>query len=203
VEKWISLQKGDSVIRFRHRIQNFSPGPIDFLWKLHPALSITPRHRIDLPPCAILRVDEALSGLIGEERFQWPLGKRKNGGTVDLRKIPGPEENLLEFVYATELEDGWCALTDTGTGVGFGMRFPKEIFRSVWLFLAYGGWRGYYTAVLEPCTAYPKELDKAIAQNTCSRLEAKGVLECNVEAVVYDGLKSVRTIRQGGEVVGD
>ena len=203
VDKWISLQKESAVIRFRHRIQNFGSGPIDFLWKLHPALSISPHHRIDLPPCTILRVDEAWSGLIGEERFAWPSGKGKNGGMADLRRVPGAESNVLEFVYATELTDGWCALTDASSGVGFGMRFPKEIFRSVWLFLSYGGWRGYYTAIIEPCTAYPKELDRAIAQGTCSHLAGGGVMECEVEAVVFDGLKAVRNIREGGEVIGD
>lgn len=203
VDKWLTVDSESPVLNFRHRIQNLGNNPIDFLWKLHPALSISANHRIDLPPCKILRVNEGWSDLIGEEQFSWPFCKGKSGGTVDLRKVLGQEHHCKEFVYGIDLEDGWCALTDTESRVGFGMKFPKEVFRSVWLFLSYGGWRGYYTAILEPCTAYPKELDKAIANGTCTHLEAMETLECEVEAVVYEGLQSVKNIKTGGEVVGE
>ncbi len=106
-------------------------------------------------------------------------------------------------MYCVDIEDGWCALTDTASRIGFGMRFPKDVFRSVWLFLTCGGWRGYHTAILEPCTAYPANLDEAISNGTCSRLGAHEMLECEVEAVIYGGLQSVREIRSGGEVIGE
>ena len=203
VDKWLVMEAESPVLRFRHRIQNLGVTPLDFLWKLHPALAIGPNHRIDLPPCRVLRADDAFSDLVGDEQFNWPLCRGKDGGMVDLRFVPAPGRPSKEFVYCTDLADGWCALTDTAARVGFGMRFPREVFGSVWLFLSYGGWRGYSTAILEPCTAWPKELDTAVARGTCSHLDAGGALECEVEAVVYEGLRSLREIRAGGEVVGE
>jgi hypothetical protein len=203
VEKWLSIDTESKFLRFRHRIRNLSHTPIDFLWKLHPALAISPDHRIDLPPCRVLRADEAFSDLVGEEQFDWPFCLGKNGGKVDLRIIPPPEASVKEFVYCIDLVDGWCALTDAFSRVGFGLRFPKDVFGSVWLFLSYGGWRGYSTAVIEPCTAWPKELDASIAHGTCSHLDGYGVLDCEVEAIVYEGLRSVSEIRAGGEVSGE
>ncbi|MFA6470729.1 MAG: DUF5107 domain-containing protein [Candidatus Latescibacterota bacterium] len=203
VEKWLSIEAESPIVRFHHRIQNQGHTPVDFLWKLHPALAISPNHRIDLPPCRVLRVDETFSDLAGEEQFDWPHCRGKKGGRVDLRMVPAPESPCKEFVYCTDLADGWCAFTDTAAQVGFGLRFPKDVFRSVWLFLSYGGWRGCSTAVIEPCTAWPKELDTSIANGTCSHLDAGEALECEVEAVVYHGFRSVKEIRAGGEVIGE
>jgi hypothetical protein len=203
VDKWLTLEAESPVLRFRHRLRNYGPVPVDFLWKLHPALAVGPGYRIDLPSCRVHRADKDWSGLVGEEQFDWPFCRGKNGGTVDLRLVPDPGNPCNEFVYCTDLADGWCALTDTEAGVGFGLLFPREVFISVWLFLAYGAWRGYSTAVLEPCTAWPKELDTAITRGTCSHLAANGTLECEVEAVVYEGIRAVREIRSGGKVAGE
>ena len=202
IDKWITMNASSPVIHFRHRIENLGNNPLDFLWKLHPALNISPNHRIDLPPCRILRGDEDWSDIVGENQFSWPTCRAKNGETVDFRKIL-EHENFKEFVYGINLEDGWCALTDTKSKLGFGLRFPKDVFQSVWLFITNNGWRGYRTAVLEPCTAYPFELDKAIANGTCAHLGGGETLECEVEAVVYEGIQSVRQILPGGEVIGD
>jgi hypothetical protein len=50
----------------------------------------------------------------------------------------------------------------------------------LWLFLTYGGWRGCYTAVLEPCTNMPKELADAIRVGQSARLAPGGVFETRV-----------------------
>jgi hypothetical protein len=203
IDKWLIMPAECPILRFRHRIHNLGRTPVDFLWKLHPALAVGPDSRIDLPKCRVHRADETFSDLVGEEEFDWPHCKGKDGSRIDLRLAPDPRRALKEFVYCTDLADGWCALTDVAARVGFGLRFPKEVFQSVWLFLTWGGWRGYSTAVLEPSTAWPKELDAAIARGSCSHLDPGGMLECEVEAVVYEGLGSVSEIRAGGEVVGE
>ena len=50
----------------------------------------------------------------------------------------------------------------------------------LWLFLTYGGWRGCYTAVLEPCTNMPKELAHAVRIGQSARLAPGGVFQTRV-----------------------
>jgi hypothetical protein len=105
-----------------------------------------------------------------------------------------------DFYYATDLAGGWCALTDATDGVGFGLAFDPAIFRSVWVFGAYGGWRGHYTTILEPCTGYPYRLEDAVAQGTASRLAPGATLETTVTAVLFQGRRAVTAITTEGVV---
>ncbi len=203
VDKWITITADRPVLKFRHKITNHGSTPIDFLWKLHPACAISPNHRIDFPACTILQTDEDFNNLIGEDRFSWPSCRGKQGGTADLRQIPPPESGTTLFVYGINISDGWCAMTDTAKKVGFGLVFPKDIFTSIWLFASYGGWRGNYVAVIEPCTAYPFNLTEAIKTGNCAHLDRHSELECETEAVLYDGITSVSGIKPGGKVAGE
>jgi len=193
IDKWITLENDSGIISISHKINNMGNETIRFLWKLHPALSISPNHRIDLPSCKVLRVSEEWSDKIGEDNFLWPGFKNKNGNGSDFREIFSAGDNFKEFAYAVELEDGWCSLTDSKNKIGFGMTFPREIFNSIWLFITDGGWRGYRTAVLEPCTTYPKELDIAIKKGTCSVLSAGESIECETKAFIYEGIDKIES----------
>jgi hypothetical protein len=194
VERRITLHGDEPVLRLSYRISNGGPRPLDFLWKLHPALRVSPASRIDLPAGRVL-VDEGFRERLGVESFAWPLA-----GVVDARLVPPAEDVACDFYYATELSAGWCALTDTAARCGFGLAFDPAVFRSVWVFGAYGGWRGLYTTILEPCTGYPYRLEDAIARGTASRLEPGETLETEVTAVLYQGPDAVTHVGLDGEV---
>jgi hypothetical protein len=134
------------------------------------------------------------------ERFTWPLARSDAGATVDMRQIPSQSAGLCDFFYAVELDHGWCALTDTAHAAGFGLAFDPAVFSSVWVFGAYGGWRGLYTAILEPCTGYPYRLEEAIAQGTVSQLAAGAEFDTEVTAVLYRGVSAVEHIDRNGAV---
>ena len=193
MDKWIEIERGNGRIKFQYGIKNQSAEAFDFLWKLHPAMNISPVHRIDLPACRVLRVDDNWSDIVGEESFDWPICKGKRSGKVDLRNIFREQGHFKEFLYAVDLQDGWCAFTDSKEKIGFGMIFPLGVFRSVWLFITDGGWRGYRTAVLEPCSAFPKEIDIAAANGTCSHLGPDESIECETEAIIYSGIYAVES----------
>jgi hypothetical protein len=201
VEKSITLRADEPVIRIRYRIRNDGSAPLDFLLKLHPALAISPRCRIDLPARTVL-VDAGFRQRLGAkvERFTWSLAHSDAGATVDMRQVPPQNAALCDFFYAIELDAGWCALTDTARATGFGLAFDPAVFRSVWVFGAYGGWRGLYTTILEPCTGYPYRLEEAIAQGTASRLEPGAELDTEVTAVLYRGISAVEHIDRNGAV---
>ena len=202
METWISLEKEETKVRFRHKLTNYSLKSLDFLWKLHPAMYISPCHRIDVPGRKAEFVDPQWSRF-GEKvkSFDWPMAKSPDGSLVKDYCIVDPvESGHKDFIYVKELKSGWCSITDTEKKIGMGLAFPEDIFTTVWLFLTYGGWRNLYTAILEPCMAYPKDLETAIKTKNCGHIESKGILEFEVMATVYTGLKSVKNIDKTGTV---
>lgn len=83
---------------------------------------------------------------------------------MDLRRPP-PSDREVHFLYGTGFREGWCALTNTASGLSCGLRFDPEVFPCSWLFASYGGWRKYEVAVLEPCTGFPLKFN-ALPQST-------------------------------------
>jgi hypothetical protein len=199
-EKRITLRAREPLLHVASRISNDGHAPLDFLWKLHPALAITEHARIDMPAGQV-QVDPGFRARFGAiDSFRWPHARLADGTTLDVRQVPPVEARACDFYYAVELEDGWCALTDTRARAGFGLVFDKRVFKTVWVFGAYGGWRGLYTTILEPCTGYPYRLEDAIAQGTASRLEPGATLETEVTAVVYHGVDRVTRLARSSEV---
>lgn len=199
VDRWITLRGGDGHFQLRYRIHNAGPQPLDYLWKLHPALAIAPGARIDLPASRV-QADAGFNDRLDKQPFAWPQARGAQGGGVDMRLVPPRSAATCDFYYATELAGGWCSLTDPHTRRGFGLAFDPTVFRSVWVFGAYAGWRGHYVTILEPCTGYPYQLETAVAQGTASRLAAGAAVETSVTAVLYAGRDAVTAITPEGEV---
>ena len=201
IEKTILLHEDEAQLHFSHRITNHSATEFPFLWKLHPAMRVTPRHRIDMPALRIVR-EPAFPGTLAEAplEFTWPHVTRA-GQTIDLRRVPDPCERELFFFYGTELKDGWCAVTDTSSRLACGLRFDPAVFRSCWLFASYGGWRDYNVAVPEPCTGYPIHFDKMQATGHARKLLPGETLTTDVLFTVQEGLESVGGIDRKGKMV--
>jgi galactose mutarotase-like enzyme len=186
VERWITVRAGEARIELRYRIRNDGPQPLDFLWKLHPALAISPHARVELPACTVLP-DPAFNDRLDKQPFAWPHARGAQGAAVDMRVVPPASTATCDFYYATNLAAGWCALTNVAADYRFALAFDPAIFRSVWVFGAYGGWRGHYVTILEPCTGYPYQLEQAVAQGTASRLAAGEAIETTVTVRLTSG----------------
>ena len=100
---------------------------------------------------------------------------------------------------ATELREGWAALTDTQARRGLAIAFPLEVFRAAWLWQVYGGWRGHYHVALEPWTGHPMQLDEAIATGTADVLAPGETREAAVAFVVYGDRAAVTSVERDGE----
>lgn len=200
-EKTVSLRAGEARLSVRYAIRNDGAAPLDFLWKLHPAVALGARPRLDLPPSRVL-VDPAFAEEFVDGEFPWPLAPAAGGGEIDLRAVPPAESGTVRFFYTTGMDAGWCALTQTDERIGFGLAFDPAVLGATWVFGAHGGWRGLHTAILEPCTGYPYRLDDAIRQGTCGHLDGGEALATDVTAVVYDGLERVTGMGRDGSVRG-
>lgn len=200
VTKRITIEADYPSFRIEYALQNHQPTPLEYLWKLHPALAISPQSQIDLPATTCI-VDAGFRGRLGEqtESFTWPLAQTPTG-TVDMRAVPPISAQACDFYYGTGLSAGWCALTDGVSQSGFGMAFDPAVFKSVWVFGAYGGWRNHYTTILEPCTGYPYRLEDAIAQGSVSRIAGNSTLTTALTVSLYQHARGVQHIDATGAV---
>ncbi|HEY3763716.1 MAG TPA: hypothetical protein VGL44_01045 [Gaiellales bacterium] len=188
------LDGDDPVLRIGYTLENVGTMPFDYNWGLHPVGAISPQHRFDVP-ARLAEVDENGGGTLGVkgDRYEWPMF-----GEMDVRRALGPDAGCFALHYLTELREGWVATTDTAARRGFGLTFDHAVFPVVWLWMVYGGWRGYYHAIAEPWTGYPSPLAEAVAAGRAHVLEPGGVLQTEVSAIVYEGVDQVSRLTADG-----
>lgn len=201
VEKWITLRRDESKLHFHHKITN--TGQIDqpFLWKLHVAMSVDEHSRIDMG-AKKMYIEDFGPTRIGKTgvSYEWPYVSDEQGIRHDMRKVLPMHARINEFQYATEMNDGWCAVTHTKDQIGFGLSFDLNMLPSCWLFASYGGWRNLQTVVFEPCTGYPISVNDGMKSGTHQILQAGQTMEYDVTAVVYEGITEVSSIDKDGNV---
>lgn len=195
MEKWIHLTADEPIVRFRHRLTNVGTQPLDFVWGIHPCFRVEAGYRIDAP-ARVGVIGHTVTAPFGRAGTTYPWPK------TDVCIVPPASQGWCEGHYATELTDGWVALTDSKAEVGVGLVFPREVFPVLWCWMVYGGWRGHYHAALEPWTGWPHQLDKAVAAGRHRILAAGESLECETMAVVYHGVQSVKALDWDGHVRG-
>jgi hypothetical protein len=103
--------------------------------------------------------------------------------------------------YATDLTAGWLAAWDAQWQSGFGMTFPHEIFRCVWVWLVNGGWRGIHCVAVEPWTGYPFALDEAIAAGHARELAAGASLTAETRLIGFTTSTAVRGFDEDGRPI--
>jgi Domain of unknown function (DUF5107) len=184
-EKMVALAAGSPVVRIRHEITNLGPLPLDFIWGTHPALDPTAHMTLRVPARTGI-VGQASSPELGTpgQRYSWPMLDTASGRT-DMSRVQGADAKVFCGHYATDLEGGWYAVEDAESGAGFLLRFPADVCPQLWMWLAYGGWRGYHHVILEPWTSSPVSLAEAVRQRTHRCLEAGGKFSVEVQARIY------------------
>lgn len=184
-EKTVTLSAGSPVVHMRYEITQLGPLPLDFIWGTHPALEPTPGMILRLPAKTgiVGQASDPSFGTLGQ-RYSWPILETPNG-RQDMSRVRGIEAKVFCGHYATDLEAGWYAIEDSGTGEGFLLKFPVEKCPYLWMWLVYGGWRGYHHVILEPWTSYPVHLAEAVNQQTSCHLEPGETFSVEVQATIY------------------
>jgi hypothetical protein len=212
VEKTLSINDQDPVLHIDEFVRNEADEPMDLMWGHHPALGwpfIDESCRIFLPPCRVRTPGDYAAPSSRLEKGQdteWPMVKGRKGERVDLSRIPPPEVRSHDMAYMYDFQDGWYALVNGSRGVGFGLRWEKDTFPSLWFWQNYRGGFGYpwygatYTAALEPVSSYPQTLTEAIKANTQLVLPAGGERHTRLTAVVFSDRAEVHGITPDGKV---
>src|SRR5439155_15523314 len=151
-QKEITLARRSPTLSMRYEVENLGPMSLDFMWGTHPALAPTPQMVLRIP---------ARTGIVGQashaslgtpgQRYSWPILETA-GSRTDISRIQPIGANLFCGHYATDLEGGWYAAEDLETGEGILLEFPVDLCPHLWMWLVYGGWRGYHHVIVEPWT---------------------------------------------------
>ena len=186
-EKTVTLAASTPVITIDYRIEHVGTLPMDFIWGTHPALAAGPDTVLRIP---------ARTGIVGlssemefgqpGQRYAWPLLETPSGPT-DMSRVRGMDAKLFCGHCATDLEAGWYAIEHQETGEGFLLQFSKDDLPFLWMWLVYGGWRGYHHVIVEPWTSYPVQLSEAVRQKTSRRLEPGATFVTRIRATIYGG----------------
>ena len=199
-EKTISLRPGESYCTVQYRLTNTGRRPIDFLWNIHPAMAISPATRLDVPARRGLIEDWGTNHLEAGYEYNWPTAIDRSGRIIDMTRVLPMESDIADQHYLPEVSEGWYAVTDTQSKVGFGITFPTSIFPNLWLFRTFGGWRGLYTLILEVSNGLSTNLAIARETGRCGHLTPGQVIEAEIKAVAYSGYENVERVNLDGSV---
>ena len=184
-EKIVTLLACSPVLRMRYEITNLGPLPLEFIWGTHPALEAH-EHLILRIPAKTGIVGQATDPRFGApgQRYPWPRLETPTG-VADMSRVQGIDAKVACGHYAADLEGGWYAVEDTRSGEGFLLRFPLQLCPYLWMWLVYGGWRGYHHIIVEPWTSYPNNLAEAVQQKTHRILPPGERFAVEVAGTVY------------------
>ncbi len=179
--KEFRLAADAETLRVSYRIRSHEPEAFHFLFKQHLPIALTPLCRLVLPGGVVTAVDPAFGTLLRTPGpVDWPQAHGANGERGDLRQVPPRSSGERDFLYVTELPAGWCGVDDAERGASLRLEYDLADLPFLWLFLSYGGWRGCYTAVLEPCTNMPKDLAQAVRAGQSAHLSPGGIFQTRV-----------------------
>ena len=196
----LELRRDQPVLWANYRIENLDVRPLPFTWGIHPAFAVTAAHRIDLPANGGMEVGVTSGPTMGEvgQRYAWPsLPSGPLGGARDVSAVLPREAGVFGGHWATDLADGWLALTDAEARRGLAIVFDRAVFPHAWLWQVYGGWRGHHHLALEAWTSRPMDLEGAISAGRARALEPGERLETRVAFALHEGLERVTGVDRG------
>jgi galactose mutarotase-like enzyme len=218
LQKTLSLEVGKAALFIDERLANEGGEPMQLMWGHHIAFGrpfLEEGAVIDMPARRFI-VHGDMEGF-EPRRFQpgsegaWPHVPAVDGDQADASQIPAyGATQAQEMAYATELDEGWYAITNPARQAGFGIRFDPALFRYVWYWqesgdvaTGYPWWGRTHVAALEPWTSFPTDgLSEAIRNGTALELDPGEVVETRLCAVAYTGLDRVSGISLDGTVEG-
>jgi hypothetical protein len=195
-------------------VTNEGEEPVHCVWGEHIALGapfLSEHCVIDLPGGTV--INEEGEGWHPNNKLKagyegpWPMSQLADGTPRDLSKIPPKSFRSYDMSYVKDMPDGWYAVTNKETGVGFGFRYPKDVFRFLWYWHSFGGGFGYpwygrtYNIGLEPFSSYGNGgMAGAVENGTAMLLQPGETVEASQRAVAFTGTEGVSDIAPDGTV---
>ncbi len=219
IEKQLTLEADSPRLQLKLSIRNDGGEALHCMWGQHIAFGtpfLQQGGRIDVPNCRF-KVHGEIEGFV-PRRFKpdaeapWSQITSADGKLEDASHIPAVNTvQAQEMGYLLDLSDGWYAIRNPETQVGFGLRFDHTLFKTIWYWQQLGNvaqgypwWSRTHTAALEPWTSYPTNgLLESIENGTALLLQPKQTIETEMQAIAFSGLQRVHHISATGEVEGE
>lgn len=168
-----------------YQLEHVGTLPFEFMWGLHPCLALDPETEFRIPAkrATIVQSPNGGVGPVGTT-YEWPVLRVGDDSWAVDHALP-PARGVFGL-HELPLEEGWFEVV-RGSGARLKVEFPKEVFRVLYLWMVYGGWRGIYHAALEPWTGGGLQLAEAIRNGTARTLTPGERLEVTVRATVTPG----------------
>jgi hypothetical protein len=214
IQKVLTIESMKPVLFINEQITNIGGEELEFAWGHHPVVGapfLDHTCRLSMAECMVeVYHDEDGPGnrMALHQKAPWPEIKDVNGNPLDLRVIPGPESNSIDNCYLAGFKDeAFCAVTNPGKKVGFGLAWNHKVFRYFWLWQAFGGGDGWpwyhnsYQMAIEPWTSYPcTGIEDIIKRGTTVKIKPGESISSWISAVAYVGDRDVSSIKKDGTV---
>lgn len=178
IVKELSLKEGARGFKVSYSITNIGYEAVEYFLRLHPAFRVEEGSILEIPG-GIVYPDKTFNNpACNRDSYEWPfmpIADRGDIETRDMSVIPAASVRETVFQYI-HLKEGWFSIYHPKRETGLKMDFDKKLFPYITYFASFGGWRGHYTAVVEPSTGYPSDLGQASREGRTSIIEPNGTL---------------------------
>ncbi len=211
IEKTLVLERNSSVVRISERIHNTGRTPAEYTWGHHITMGqafLNEHCVISVPDCRVSKweqYDSPASRLLPECEGAFREMPGRNGGTVDLSRMPACGAGTEEMLFLEDVKEHWFGVTDTRKGVGFAVAWDGTEFPGLWLWqecnsnMDFPDYGRCYGMSLEPMTTNTPILAEAVKDGTCGVLAAGESRETWLVAAAYEDARTVaRVDRDGG-----
>lgn len=216
LQRTMTLKQNEPLLLIEESLTNEGREPLEYMWGHHPAFGapfLSENCRIDLPAGDL--IIETIPGAAGTRlkgggQHRWPWVREEDGPAVDFSRADPPGIEQEDLGYVVNLPEGWYAITNQDTRVGFAMSWSLETFPYLWIWRNFNMRTGYpwygqvYTLALEPWSSYPSSgLVAAIDNGTAVKIAPGETHTAELRAFAYKGLQRVTNVSPGGEVSGE
>lgn len=200
VERRMTLPAGSSTLLLHETVTNVGGDTERFMWIHHPMLGApfldggccidAGAHTVVAAPERDSPANPLVPGAVGT----WPHAIAKDGTTLDLSRMPGPDEPRSLMAYLGDFEEGWLAVTNPRLQLGIEFTWPVDVLPHAWLFQevhaspGYPWYRRAYVMGTEPASGTPATgLAQAVADGTALELAAGAAASIELTATVLRG----------------
>ena len=215
LERTVTLHRGEKKFSLREKIVNYGKEPCDYMWGHHPAFGppfLSPDCIVQTDAGSLL-VDDTYAGINNplelNSEHGWPNASVEDGRTVDLSRIPGPEEERAFLYYLKDFKEGWYAITNSVLEMGVALTWPAELFPFAWYWQdinctpGFPWYKNYYVTAIEPNSSIPGQglarvIEKTGLQGTLGPGEEReAVIICSL----FESRRGVQNVDNNGNVV--
>ncbi|WP_413754375.1 aldose 1-epimerase [Streptomyces sp. R-74717] len=160
-----TLHLDGPTLNVRDTVHNTAEEPIPVMWVQHPGFGapfIDEHCTISTPARTVLTdAEQPDNAMPPDTRAAFPLVPTADGGTVDLRQVPGPGSRRSVFACLTDFDAGWYTINSLTAGFGIRLAWDTTVLPHAWLWQechasnGFPWYRRAYVVAIEPANVLP------------------------------------------------